>query len=207
MTIFKVTVPMGDVQAPTSTGFDPLPVGEYQCEILEADVKQTATQGRSQLALVLRVADGEFANRRIFDRRNIPIEGEGPDNFLTQKFREALDAVPGCFDFETGNLITENMVGATVMVKTRNEADKRPGYEGNVQTRVAKIYTPQDPEAVQAEAPAAPAAAPKPAPAPAVKPKAAAPKPAAPKATHAVAAPAATAPVARSPFRRPAGAA
>ena len=212
MTMFKVNVNMNEAQAPGGT-FEPLPVGEYLCEILAADVKPTSTPGRNLIQIQLRVEEpADFRNRRIFDRRNIPLDTEGPESFVAQRLRELFDAVPGCFDFETGAGDTDMMVNQRVMVKTRNEADNRPDHAGEVQTRVAKIYVPQDastntsaPAEAPAEAPA-PVAAPVAA-APVAKPAPAkaAPKPAPAKAPVKAAPVAATAPVQRSPFRRPAG--
>lgn len=210
MTQFKVSVNMNDAQAPNNS-FEPLPVGEYLCEILSADVKNTSIPGRNQIVISLRVEEpADFRNRRIFDRRNLPLDNEGPETFVAQRLRELFDAVPGSFDFETGAGDTDMMVNQRVMVRTRNEADNRPDHQGEFQTRVARIYAPQDaasenttaPEAEEAPAAAAPAPA-KPAPAKPAPAKAPAAKPAPAKAPAKVAAPAA-APVARSPFRRPA---
>jgi pyruvate/2-oxoglutarate dehydrogenase complex dihydrolipoamide acyltransferase (E2) component len=213
MAIFKVGFSMANVQSP-SDSFDPLPPGEYLCEILAADVKNTATAGRNQIAVQLRVVEpSEYANRRIFDRRNLPVESEGPESFVAQRLRELFDAVPGSFDFETGEGNTDMMLGQTVCVKTRNE--NRKNKDGTVidppiiDCRVLKMYAPQSGDV--AETPAAevaetPAEEPKKA-APAPKPAAAKPpaaKPAAPKAAAPAAKPAAAAaPTQRSPFRRP----
>ena len=206
MPIFKVNVNMNDAQAPNST-FEPLPPGEYLCEIIGVDVKSTATAGRNMIVLQLKVDEPvEYRNRRIFDRRNLPLENEGPEHFTAQRLRELFDAVPGSFDFETGEGNTDVMLNQHVMVKTRNEADNRPDHAGEMQTRVLRIYAPQDTanttapaEAAPAEAPAAPAPKPAKAPAPVKAPATAAPAKAPAKAP--VAAPA---PTARSPFRRPA---
>lgn len=211
MTQFKVSTNMNDVQAP-SNSFEPLPVGEYLCEILSADVKPTSTPGRNQIVISLKVEEPvDFRNRRIFDRRNLPLDNEGPESFIAQNLRELFDAVPGSFDFETGAGDTDMMVNQRVMVRTRNTPDSRPDHAGELQTRVARIYAPQDPaaenttapEETPTEAPAAAPAAPAKAPAKAATPVKAPAKPAPAKAPAKVAAPAA-APVARSPFRRPA---
>lgn len=216
MTIFKVNINMNNAQAP-SDAFEPLPPGEYFCEVLSAEPKPTSKPGRNLIEIVLRIEEPvDFRNRRIFDRRNLPLDNEGPETFVAQRLRELLDAIPGCFDFETGEGNTDVMVGQHVMVRTRNELDNRPEHAGELQTRVMRMYVPQDASGAAASAPAEETS---PAPAPAVAtstaPAATAPKPAPARAPARLAlakpVPVKTpakvaAPIQRSPFRRPAGA-
>ena len=209
MAIFKVSTNMADAHAPS--GFDPLPPGEYLCEIHAAELKPTSTPGRNMIKLTLRVADGEFTNRRIFDNRNFPLPDEGPDSFIAQKLRELFDAVPGSYDYEAQAGDTDALVGAQVTVSTKNEArknkDKTPMVPEILDTRVTAMYNPEAvPEtAAPAETPAEPAPAPAPAKAaaaPAKAPAKPAAAPAKPAAKPAAALAAAAAPVQRSPFRR-----
>jgi len=204
MTIFKLPGDLKNASAPDNK-FDALPVGEYPVEVVSTDLKPTQTPGRNQIVLQLRVLDGDFKNRQVWERINLPIESEGPESFIYQRLKELSDAVPGAFDLERGTGDTESLKGAQFMIKTRNEKDNRPGYEDNVRTRVGRMYLPQEEEAAATEnteaepveeAPAAPAPKAKAVAAPAVKaPVAAAPAPATP---------APAAPVKRSVFRRPA---
>lgn len=50
--------------------FEALPEGNYDLEVVEAEVK-TASTGTDMLAVQFKVLDGEYANRRVF--RNYPI--------------------------------------------------------------------------------------------------------------------------------------
>lgn len=188
MATFKVNVNLNNTPMPS--GFDPLPPGEYICEVTEAEVKQSSKPGRSMIALRLRVQYPEdYAGRLVFDRRNLPIEGEDESHFVSQKLRELFESMPGVCNYETGEGDTDAMVGQTVCIITKNEnrkgADGKP--TGDIDTRVTKIYAPE--AAAQAEAPAPP-----PPKAPQPPKKANAPAPAAP------AKPPAT--TQRGPFRR-----
>jgi len=202
MAIFKVGTNMADARPPS--GFDPLPPGEYLCEIHSAELKNTSTPGRNMIKLTLRVVEGEFVNRRIFDNRNLPIGDEGPDSFIAQKLRELFDAVPGSYDYEAQAGDTDALVGRQVTISTKNEArknkDKTPVVPEILDTRVLAIYNPEAVPEVEtpAEAPAEPAKA---AAAPAKAPAKVAPV-AAKAVAKPAAAPAAAAPVQRSPFRR-----
>lgn len=186
---FKINVNMNDVQAPA--GLDPLPPGEYLVEVISAEVRPTSTPGRNQIVLQYRVEEPvEYRNRRIFDRRNLPLENEGPESFVAQRLRELFDAFPGCYDYETGTGDTDLMVGMRAMIRVRHEKDNRAGHENEVQARVARVYLPQD--ASEAQVVQKPAPAPTPASAAKTQAK---PAPAKPAQT--------AAPVHRSPFRRP----
>ena len=61
---------------PPSQPFEALPSGWYNCRIIESSVKPTANQKGSYLELVLTVIDGQFANRRLFDRLNLHNDNE-----------------------------------------------------------------------------------------------------------------------------------
>jgi hypothetical protein len=219
--LFKVSANMNEATAPSGT-FEVLPPGEYLTEVLDVDLKQTSTPGRMMIVIQLRVLEpSEFNNRRIFDRRNLLIEGEGPETFMAQKLRELFDAFPGCYNFETNEGDTDMLKGRQVTIRVKNEKDNRDDHKGEMQSRVAQYYPPAEEGAANVEAapvteapaetaaapaPAAPASTPRKAPA-AVKP-ATAPAVAAPRKAPAAVKPAvAAAPAAAKPgpFRRPAG--
>ena len=50
--------------------FEPLPVGDYNCQITESEIIETRTGGE-MLKLTLEVIDGPFANRKVWDNLNI----------------------------------------------------------------------------------------------------------------------------------------
>jgi hypothetical protein len=51
--------------------FDPLPMGDYLCQILESDVVKTKAGDGEILKLTLEVVDGPYERRRIFETLNI----------------------------------------------------------------------------------------------------------------------------------------
>ena len=50
--------------------FEPMPEGDYVCQIVESDVVQTA-KGGDMLKLTLEVVEGPFSNRKVWDQLNI----------------------------------------------------------------------------------------------------------------------------------------
>lgn len=51
--------------------FEPLPSGWYNVQIEESEMRDASTQGNEYLELKMKVLDGDFANRVIYDRLNI----------------------------------------------------------------------------------------------------------------------------------------
>lgn len=50
--------------------FEPMPAGDYVCQVIESEVVQTKSGG-DMLKLTLEVTEGQFANRRVWDNLNI----------------------------------------------------------------------------------------------------------------------------------------
>ena len=55
-------------QVDPSTGYDPLPPGKYLVEITDSEMKATKAGNGEMLQLEYTVLDGEFKNRKIWDR-------------------------------------------------------------------------------------------------------------------------------------------
>jgi len=53
-----------------SSGFEPLPAGEYRVCIVESEIKPTKAGTGQLINLTLQVLDGQFQNRKIFERIN-----------------------------------------------------------------------------------------------------------------------------------------
>lgn len=50
--------------------FEPMPAGDYNCQITDSEIVETKTGGE-MLKLTLEVIDGPFANRKVWDNLNI----------------------------------------------------------------------------------------------------------------------------------------
>ena len=53
------------------TSFDPIPAGWYKAMITESEFKPTSRGDGEYLQLTLQVLDGQYANRKIWDRLNL----------------------------------------------------------------------------------------------------------------------------------------
>lgn len=58
------------VEPQEARSFDLLPKGEYLAEVMDSTMKPTA-KGGEYLELVVNILDGDYANRRIWDRLNL----------------------------------------------------------------------------------------------------------------------------------------
>ena len=56
--------------ADSPRSFDLIPPGEYQAQIIEADIKDTSTGGK-RLALTFEILSGQYSTRRVFDNLNL----------------------------------------------------------------------------------------------------------------------------------------
>ena len=54
-----------------SRGYEPLPAGEYDACVVNSQVKSTKSGNGKYLELELQVINGQFQNRRLFDRLNL----------------------------------------------------------------------------------------------------------------------------------------
>lgn len=55
----------------TPQSFDALPAGRYLCVITESDIKPTKSGSGEMLKLTFEVIEGEYKNRKLWDRLNI----------------------------------------------------------------------------------------------------------------------------------------
>lgn len=53
-----------------SGGYTPVPAGRYWVEVVESDIRQTKSGTGEYIYLVLRIVEGPYENRKIFDRLN-----------------------------------------------------------------------------------------------------------------------------------------
>lgn len=51
--------------------FEPIPAGWYNAKIVESEMKATANGQGAYLALTIQIVDGQYVNRKVFDRLNL----------------------------------------------------------------------------------------------------------------------------------------
>ena len=61
-----------DPETQEGNSWDPLPVGEYVAQIVEASVLQPKSGDGYYLALTWKIAEGEFEGRELWDRITLP---------------------------------------------------------------------------------------------------------------------------------------
>lgn len=68
--------PFNSASVPAATPFEPVPAGWYNVVIEGSEMKQTQDKSGQYLELTLRILDGEFVNRKIWDRLNLQNKSE-----------------------------------------------------------------------------------------------------------------------------------
>lgn len=72
-----------------STGFNPIPIGDYHCVITENEMKPTRTGNGQYLQLTFEIIEGEYTGRKIWGRYNL----ENPNQQAVEIARKDLSAI------------------------------------------------------------------------------------------------------------------
>lgn len=84
-------LPEYDIEGTGEMGiFDPVPAGEYICQVSDADLKITNSGKFQQLVVQWEIMDGEYAGRKIYDRINMQLPSV-PWESLSDGERQAID--------------------------------------------------------------------------------------------------------------------
>lgn len=76
-------------EVPPQDSFEPLPAGWYPVIITESEFKPTKNNAGSYLQLTMTVIEGEYENRKIFDRLNL----DNPNQTAVEIAQRALSAI------------------------------------------------------------------------------------------------------------------
>jgi hypothetical protein len=76
---------------------DPLPAGEYHVEVLETDIKSTKARDGYFLEVAFRVIEGEYENRRLWNRINFQNAKAKTQMYGQAEMKELYEAV-GLFE-------------------------------------------------------------------------------------------------------------
>ena len=113
----QISVPENLPQS-SSTSYEPVPAGKYETTIFDVQaetVKSGQNEGKPRWKVQLKIADGEFENRRLFVL--IPLYVAG-DFWKTQSFFESLGyPVKGNFDVPEINELLGKPVVARVVIR------------------------------------------------------------------------------------------
>ena len=71
-------------QVEPQKALDPIPAGWYNAKITESEMKPTKDGEGTMLALTLQVIDGQYANRKLFDRLNLQNKNAVAQNIAYQ---------------------------------------------------------------------------------------------------------------------------
>jgi hypothetical protein len=80
------------IEADERGSFTPLPEGDYACEIIESELRETKTGGQ-MLRLTLEVKQGPHAGRRIWDNLNIVNRNADAEKIAHRTLKSICDAV------------------------------------------------------------------------------------------------------------------
>lgn len=136
MATYEVDYDQEELDAQVGGGFDPLPEGAYLFDIYEAEVKPygpNSSQTGNRLAVTLKVAEGEYAGRQIWDN-TIPLSptwASGKPAFKFKQFFGALGLLEdGKLAFDPDDLLGEQVQAvlkvtpATEQYSAKNEVSR-----------------------------------------------------------------------------------
>jgi len=152
---------------PPAADFEPLPVGDYRVEIVASEMRATKDGNGNYLWLEMQILDGEYANRKIWDRLNLD-NANAQAVEIAQRTLSAICHAVGKLRVDD----SEELHQIPFVAKARLVPDKQRGGVQN-----AFSYKPEG------EPAAKPATKPAGRPAPTARPAPAAAKPATPAAT------------------------
>lgn len=127
--------------------FDPVPAGDYIAQITESSIKPTKSGSGTVLNLTWTIIDGQFTNRKIFDRVNIQNQNPEAERIGQSQLSSICHAV-GVTNLQDSN----QLHGRPVKVKVKIRKDEQYGDSNEI-----KGYSASGPVAA---APAAPFAQP-----------------------------------------------
>ena len=144
---------------PPADDFQPLPVGDYRVEIVQSEMRTTKDGNGQYLWLEMQILDGEYANRKIWDRLNLMNANQQAVD-IAQRTLSSICHATGKITVDD----SEELHQIPFIAKARLVPDKARGGVQNAFSYKAEGEAPAKPAA----RPAAPAA--RPAPAAAAKP-------------------------------------
>ena len=109
---------------PAPDNFEPLPPGNYGCEVIQSDVVDTKTGLGRQMKLTLKVTEGEFEGRRVWANIMVRHQNEMAQR-IGQQVIASLISAAGIGPIDD----TEELHGIPVVAKIAIETDKSGQYE------------------------------------------------------------------------------
>jgi hypothetical protein len=108
--------------------FEPLPVGDYNMQVIESEVRATKRGNGEQLVLTLEVLDGPYAGRRVWDRLNIRNPNSDAQRIAERALADLCLAINVMHITDSANLHYKPFIGYL----TIRPANDKYGPENNV---------------------------------------------------------------------------
>ena len=132
----------------SDNSFDLLPDGDYQVEIVKAEVKDTKAKDGQFIRLQMKVHAPTYAGRIIFGMINVRNKNEVAEKIGRQQLRTIMECA-GLQRLED----TDQLIGTYLVVKVRTQ----PAHDGYEPSNTIKAYMPADTEVSAPASQAAPA--------------------------------------------------
>jgi hypothetical protein len=122
-----------------STGFAPLPAGDFKVVILESAIKPTSKQTGTFLELELQVIEGQYANRKLWQRITYTNPSEKAQSIGRAQLSALCRAVGVMTPQDTSELHNRPFV-VTVGHEARKDKEGKP--TGEMQNVIKKFHFP-----------------------------------------------------------------
>lgn len=141
-----------------SDSFAPLPAGTYIAQVTDSSIKPTKSGTGTTLNLTWTILDGQFANRKVFDRVNI--QNQNPDaEKIGQRQLSSICHAAGALKLTDSNQLHGRPCKITLKIRKDEQwgdSNEVKGYESTGNTPAAPSFVPQAAQAPAANNGAAP---------------------------------------------------
>jgi hypothetical protein len=129
---------LGNFTPTESTGFEPLPAGQYLAQIIEAELRDNANGSGSHLHLTWLIMDGDHANRRVF--QNVTIDHNNQS--AVEIGQKIIGQICHAIGHDGVNLDSGDLIGkpCEINVIVKNDPNYGPG---NDIKRIARAQAPE----------------------------------------------------------------
>lgn len=125
-------------EIPERQEFTPLPPGDYACMITASEMKPTKNGAGEYLELSIEVQDGQFANRKLFERLNLKNANPDAERIAYESLGELCRAMSKTTIKDSNELHNKRFVARVEVEQGKPYTKDGVTKEGSAQNRIKK---------------------------------------------------------------------
>ena len=115
-------LPFNAAEIPADEGFNPVPAGQYLCQVISSEIKPTKAGNGTILKLTSQIIDGPFNGRLIFDNLNVSNPNQDAERISQRSLADLVLAVGMTTMQDTEELHFKPFVGRVGVRHDKNGA-------------------------------------------------------------------------------------